>query len=120
MTATPSAVGALRGAVSRFAAGAGVADPPLADVALALTEAVTNAVVHGYRDRAQPGTVKVTACHEDHELRVVVEDHGTGCAPRTDSPGLGLGIGLITALTERVEFRPASPCGTEVHMSFNC
>lgn len=118
MPATPAAVSVLRGAVRHFASHVGVSDPPLADIGVALSEAVTNVVMHSYRADPQPGTVKVTALHAARELRIVVEDHGQGCAPRSDSPGIGLGMGLMTALASRVEFRGASPHGTEVHLCF--
>lgn len=118
MTATPEAVTTLRNAVGRFSLDTGVSDPPLADVKLAVSEAVGNVVVHGYRAAKEPGTVWVCAQRGNGELRIIVEDHGQGFAPRTDSPGLGLGVGLMSAVADRLEFRRASPCGTEVHICF--
>jgi serine/threonine-protein kinase RsbW len=116
MSATPDAVPELRRAVGGFAADLGVPDPPLADVKLAVTEAVTNVVVHSYRSDEAPGRVEVTARHNDRELRLVVADQGQGYGPRTDSPGLGLGVGLMTAIADSVEIRKGSPRGTEVHI----
>ena len=60
-------------------------------VALAVTEAVTNAVMHAYRDR-EPGTVRIFASVGDGALVVIVSDDGPGMTPRTDSPGIGLGL----------------------------
>ena len=59
----------------------------IADIALAVTEACTNAVVHAYRDSS--GTISVTASHADGAPTVTVRDHGTGMAPRVDTPGSG-------------------------------
>jgi stage II sporulation protein AB (anti-sigma F factor) len=49
----------------------------LADVKTAVSEAVTNAIVHGYAD--QPGTVRLHAVlYEDDTLKVDVIDNGRG------------------------------------------
>jgi serine/threonine-protein kinase RsbW/stage II sporulation protein AB (anti-sigma F factor) len=85
------------------------------DVRLAVSEAATNAVVHGYREG--DGELQVRAEVLDDELVVVVRDAGTGLAPRPDSPGLGLGMPLMASVTTR--FRVVSQDrGTEVHMAF--
>src|SRR5689334_21717410 len=68
-------------------------------VRLAVSEAVTNVVVHGYRD-LPPGEVTVRAEAEDAHLRVVVSDDGVGLAPRADSPGAGLGLPLIAQVAD--------------------
>src|SRR3954452_4367281 len=64
----------------------------LNDIALAVTEATTNAVLHAYRDSDEPGTVTVTAERENEHVCLYVRDEGSGLAPRVDSPGLGLGL----------------------------
>ncbi len=119
MAATPTTVATMRRAVSDFGNANAVADPPLADVAIAVSEAVTNVVMHSYRDDPAPGWVEVSASREGSELRVVVTDEGLGYGPRPDSPGIGLGMGLIASLTDHVEIRRHAPRGTEVHMCFN-
>src|SRR5881409_2081955 len=74
----------------------------LSDIKLAVTEACTNVVVHAY-DGAE-GPMQVEASLDgDQELVVVVRDEGRGIAPRTDSPGLGLGLPLIASLAESLE-----------------
>src|SRR5262245_1985690 len=93
------------------------ADPrALADVMLALSEVVTNAVVHGYRGEA--GEVRVAAEHADDELKVSVADHGGGMAPRHDSPGLGLGLPLVGRIANRVDITAEVGGGTLVSMCF--
>ena len=116
--AVPKAVPELRGEVYRFAESAGVPDPPLADLRLAVSEALTNAIVHGYREEDSAGEVQIAATLEGEELRVVVRDSGVGFKPRTDSPGLGLGLPIIHTVADSVEVRAGRP-GTELHMCFH-
>jgi serine/threonine-protein kinase RsbW len=93
------------------------ADPrAFGDVLLALSEIVTNAVVHGYRGRE--GVVRVEAEHSDHELVLSVADHGGGMAPRHDSPGLGLGLPLVGRIAKRVDITAPAGGGTRVSMCF--
>ena len=73
--ATPAAVPGVRRAVVDFAELHGVGIAP--DVALAVSEAITNAVLHAYRDHSA-GPVRVVACAEPDRLVVVVRDYGCG------------------------------------------
>ena len=77
----------------------------LSDIALAITEATTNVVLHAYRDREVPGTVTIEAEHYDDHVCLYVRDEGTGLAPRVDSPGLGLGLGLIAQVADSADVR---------------
>jgi serine/threonine-protein kinase RsbW/stage II sporulation protein AB (anti-sigma F factor) len=104
--------------VCEFADSAGVVDPPLENLRLAVSEAVTNAVIHAYRHDVEVGSVDVVADLGHEELRIVVSDHGAGFAARTDSPGAGLGLMLMKKMADGVDIRPVQPRGTAVHMSF--
>jgi anti-sigma regulatory factor (Ser/Thr protein kinase) len=87
-------------------------------VRLAVSEAVTNAVLHGYRDLPQ-GDVTVSAEAEDAHLRVVVTDDGVGLAPRPDSPGAGFGLPLIAEVADSVAVSPGRDGhGTVLSMTF--
>jgi anti-sigma regulatory factor (Ser/Thr protein kinase) len=89
-------------------------------VALAVSEAVANVVVHAYRNRAQgalPGDVQVTVSVEPDELLVVVADRGVGMTARLDSPGAGLGLRIIATLADRFEVQELSG-GTRVLLGF--
>jgi serine/threonine-protein kinase RsbW len=89
----------------------------LSDIKLAVTEACTNVVVHAYDD--QEGPLHVEASLESNqELVVIVRDEGRGIAPRTDSPGLGLGLPLIASLAESLELGRDDDQRTEVRMTF--
>ena len=86
----------------------GADDRLLDDVALAVSEACTNAVVHAYRKAAR-GTFDVAAVVEEDLVRVAVTDHGVGLQPRTDSPGLGLGLPLIASLSDSLAVKSVRP-----------
>jgi serine/threonine-protein kinase RsbW/stage II sporulation protein AB (anti-sigma F factor) len=114
--AEPANVGDLRKAVVAFAEEVGFGDT--AQIALAVSEAITNAVVHAYRDSDQVGDVRVVACNEPEKLVVVVRDYGDGMMPRADSPGLGLGLPLITTMTDELQIEAADGAGTLLRMHF--
>jgi serine/threonine-protein kinase RsbW/stage II sporulation protein AB (anti-sigma F factor) len=116
--ARPEAARIIRSEVAARARDWGVPDASIGDVKLAVTEAATNVVLHAYRDGAA-GDVGARAQVEPGRLRVVISDEGCGLAPRSDSPGLGLGLPLITAVAETVEVI-ALEQGTEIHMTFPC
>jgi serine/threonine-protein kinase RsbW/stage II sporulation protein AB (anti-sigma F factor) len=113
--ASAESVARLREAVADFAFEGGVREPWLSDIRLAVSEAVTNAVMHAFRRRAD-GTVIASVTMRDPEwLEVRVTDNGSGMAPRNDSPGIGLGLSLIRHLTDQFEHRrPPGSTGTEL------
>ena len=88
LPATPGSVGTIRNGVREFARARGGSDAVLIDLALAVTEAVTNSVVHAFIDR-EPGIVRARIQAAPDELVAVVTDNGRGMQPRADSPGSG-------------------------------
>ena len=104
---------ALRGLLS----GLDVDDDVIADIALAVTEACTNAVVHAYPS-GSAGTIQITASHVAGGLAVTVRDHGGGMSARVDTPGLGVGLPVIAAIAQSVEIGAPGGGGTEVRMQF--
>jgi serine/threonine-protein kinase RsbW len=117
--ATPDAVALARRAACAFAAKAGAAENVLKRLALAVSEAVTNAVLHAYRDAADDATVELVLEVNDDELVVLVRDRGHGLSPRFDSPGLGVGIPLMGRIADAIELRSLEVGGTEVSMRFS-
>ena len=87
-------------------------------IALAVTEACANVVVHAYRDDTAAGEMTVSLESSNDCLRAYVADDGVGMLPRLDSPGLGLGIPLISQLTDGFELRARPEGGTEICMQF--
>ena len=86
-------------------------------VRLAVSEAVSNVIVHGYRD-ASSGAFTLQVEWEDDELRITVRDEGCGMQPRADSPGAGLGLPLIANLADTFSVTAPPGGGTEVCMTF--
>jgi serine/threonine-protein kinase RsbW/stage II sporulation protein AB (anti-sigma F factor) len=117
VTARPDSVAPLRKAVVRFAAGNGASAPQRDDIALAVTEALANAVLHAYVGHDRPGVVAVDAWMRERSLEVVVCDEGNGMLPRTDSPGMGIGLTLIDRIAEQFRLEDVGP-GVRVRMTF--
>src|SRR3954451_16298918 len=101
--AEASSVGTARHSVVNWLRTHSTPDPPLSDIALVLSEAMTNAVTHAYAGHAAPGKIHVLAAVEHDEVMIMVEDHGNGLRPRPDSPGLGYGLALMVAVSKRFE-----------------
>ena len=112
-------VATVRHAVVDLATAHGIGGRPREDIALAVSEACANVVMHAYRHEAAPGSLAVDAYGDDGEFFVVVCDEGIGMAPRTDSPGLGLGLPLIATLAESLELGTGDNHQTEVRMTFD-
>jgi len=117
-TARPEEIAAARHEVRDYAERNGAASPGA--IALAVTEAITNAVVHAYVDDPEPGEIEVVVqCLPDDEgIEILVCDDGRGMMPRTDSPGLGLGLPLVATLAKRFEVQARAGGGTRVLMAF--
>ena len=117
--AHPDDIAMLRNALVRHAEGLG-ADPEVCEaVRLTVSEALTNVVQHAYLG-SDLGFMTVQAwLDEDNALVVLVLDDGHGLVPRVNSPGLGLGLGLMAQLAD--DFRIASRdggAGTAVSLRF--
>jgi serine/threonine-protein kinase RsbW/stage II sporulation protein AB (anti-sigma F factor) len=115
IVAEPASIGRMRAAVVDVAQQAGLEDT--GGLALAVTEAMANVVLHAYRDSG-PGDMRVVACDEPDRLVVVVRDYGEGMRPRPDSPGLGMGLPLISQMTDDLQIEAAQETGTLLRMHF--
>jgi serine/threonine-protein kinase RsbW len=115
--ALPEHVGPARRAAVAYARDHGITDT--VDLAIAVSEALTNAVEHAYVDAAASGEVQLTVQrHLDDGLEVEVRDDGRGVKPRPDSPGAGLGLPLMATAAERLEIERRPGGGTRVRMVF--
>jgi serine/threonine-protein kinase RsbW len=115
--ARPEHVSAARRAASVAARRAGAENGILDAVRLAVSEAVSNVVVHSYR-HVKRGEFTMAVEWEDDLLRVTVRDHGCGMQPRMDSPGAGLGLPLIASLSDSFSVSQPPEGGTELCMTF--
>jgi serine/threonine-protein kinase RsbW len=119
LTNRPQNVALVRQAISGLAGAVGLEESLLADVKTAVSEACNNVVLHAYPDG--DGPLEVYACPDGTTLEIVVRDQGEGIQPRQPEPEAamhGVGLSLIQALTERVEFVGGLGEGTEVRMAF--
>ena len=116
--AVPETVPLARRALAAVAAAAGAAGERLDEIRLAVSEALTNAVVHAYRD-GETGHLHVTAAVASGELWVLIGDDGRGLHAWNDSQGLGIGLSLISGLSDDFAIVTRGSGGTEVQMRFD-
>lgn len=116
--AEPTRVADIRRDVANVAAVFGADETVLLRINLAVSEAATNAVLHAYRGGAEAGDVRVLVQHGKEFLDVFICDTGVGMSPRADSPGLGLGLGLMAHEAHHFQIRSMPAGGTEVALRF--
>jgi stage II sporulation protein AB (anti-sigma F factor) len=89
---------------------------------IAVTEAASNCVLHGYGEDATGKTYMVEASVLDDAIVIVVHDCGVGITSQSESavpvPGRGLGLGLIHALADLADVSSQPGKGTRVVMHF--
>jgi anti-sigma regulatory factor (Ser/Thr protein kinase) len=107
-----------RRALTAVAAAAGATGERLEEIRLAVSEALTNAVVHAYRN-GESGRFHVTAAVAAGELWVLIGDDGRGLHAWNDSRGLGIGLSLISGLSDDFSIVTRASGGTEVQMRFD-
>ena len=117
--------GFARAAVAAFAAQLDPAVDELADLRTAVSEAVTNAIVHAYPQRLGTVTLSVKL-YDNGKIRVIVRDRGQGIPdvekamePLFTTGGeerSGLGFSVMESLTDRLSVRSAPDKGTTVTM----
>ena len=118
--------GFARSALSAFAAQADPTLDELADVKTAVSEAVTNCIVHAYANTIGPITL-TAALYEDGTLRVAVADKGCGIPdvskamePLFTTGGAeraGLGLAVMESFMDSIKVRSAPGKGTRVTLS---
>jgi serine/threonine-protein kinase RsbW len=120
LPASAASVPVARRAARAYATAAGCGDTD--GVALAVTEAATNVVLHAYIDQATPGLLELHGRRDAGDVVISVQDTGRGLLPRLDSPGLGVGLAMMQHFAAEVTFvgPPQRPRGTEVRLVFPC
>jgi serine/threonine-protein kinase RsbW len=86
------------------------------DMRLAVTEACTNVVRHAYS--GGDGTIDVIVRPDGDALEVTVSDTGRGLGTSPDTGGPGLGLPMISALADAVEFDRGNGRGSRLVMRF--
>lgn len=106
-----------RNDVVAFAVRRGATQAQVDAIRLAVSEAVSNAVLHAY-DGKGSGDIHVTAEIAEQELWVLIADDGCGFQAPARNPGLGWGLPLIAHMSERLEIAERADGGTEIRMRF--
>ena len=114
-----------RTAVACFAAQMDPTLNELEDIKTAVSEAVTNAIVHGYPNTLGKVMVKARIC-EGNVLEVTVKDHGRGIPdveqarrPMFTTGGeerSGMGFTIMESFMTNLEIQSKPGKGTTVHM----
>ena len=97
----------------------------LNDVKTAVSEAVTNAIVHGYEEKG--GTIWLEAALENQRLYVDIKDNGVGIediskamqplyTTKPEGERSGLGFAFMEAFMDEVKVESTLGNGTTVHM----
>jgi serine/threonine-protein kinase RsbW len=120
LPAEPQSVPLGRHAVQDLAARAGFDEQDQWRVGLAVTEALSNAIMHAYRGEPEPSRQRLhlLAEYDAQALVVTVLDDGVGLSPRSDSPGLGVGLALIATNADDVDIETRPGGGTSVQLTF--
>lgn len=112
-----------RVAVSSFASSLDPTVEELSDIKTAVSEAVTNAIVHGYREKM--GKIYITAVITDKNIiKIRIRDNGVGIEdikkarePLFTTLGgerAGLGFAVMESFMDKVKVRSAPGRGTTV------
>ena len=123
LSCVPSNVGVARIAVATFAASLDFTVPDLEELKVAVSEAVSNSVLHAYP--GGDGDVTVTAYLDGEGLVVEVEDQGAGIPDlaKAREPGyttapdhMGLGLSFMESFTDDLSISSSPGAGTKVRM----
>ena len=97
----------------------------LADIKTAVSEAVTNAIIHGYEDKT--GVVKIVCKIKENELEIQISDNGKGIENvemakqplYTTRPNLersGMGFTIMESFMDSIEIESILGIGTKITM----
>lgn len=111
--------------IAAFITGTNPTLEEVSDVKTAVSEAVTNAIIHGYEN--QEGMVRMKACVTGREVYIEITDFGKGIldikqamAPMfTTKPGeerSGMGFSFMEAFMDRIEVQSTYGQGTVIKM----
>lgn len=111
--------------IAAFAAQLDPTIEELADIKTAVSEAVTNCIIHAYENRI--GIVKMSAKLKDNEVIIEISDHGKGIENiemakeplYTTKPNLersGMGFTIMESFMDNVEIDSVLGLGTKIIM----
>lgn len=96
----------------------------LTDVKTAVSEAVTNSIIHGYENRPEE-IVKIEAIIEDNEVTIIIEDNGSGIedvnrareplyTSRPDLERSGMGFTVMESFMDSLQVESEKGEGTRI------
>lgn len=123
MASRPDSVGMCRLAVAHFAGILGFSMAEIEELKVAVSEAVTNAVIHGYG--GGPGTILLALRELDGGLAIEVRDEGVGIRDirkarqpsySQDPERMGLGFVFMESFTDDLRVESEVGRGTRIVM----
>lgn len=125
--ATPNSVGFLRSVVGAFVAQVNPSMDTISDIKTAVSEAVTNVVVHAYNNK-NVGEISVFAKLKDKTLHIEICDNGIGIADvdkaltefytsKSEEERSGLGFTIMQSFMDNLSVTSTPEKGTRVQMS---
>lgn len=113
-------------AVAAFASQLDPTIEELADIKTAVSEAVTNSIIHGYDNKQ--GIVKISAKLKENEIIIEISDKGKGIENvdtakeplYTTKPNLersGMGFTIMESFMDQIEVQSVLGLGTKITMS---
>jgi serine/threonine-protein kinase RsbW len=109
-------VGRMRRAAAATAAELGLSGVALEHFELAVSEALTNVVLHAYHGRHGPMSMEVE--RDDDVVRVTVADEGDGMGTQAENRGLGLGLGILASAADCCQIRTRRGHGMQITLGF--
>lgn len=117
-----------RVAVAAFAAQLDPTIEELADIKTAVSEAVTNSIIHGYEDKQ--GIIKIVSRLKENKIIIEISDNGKGIEDIeaakeplfTTKPNLersGMGFTIIESFMDSMKIESILGLGTKVTMTKN-
>jgi len=118
--------GFARVAVASFASQLDPTMDEITDVKTAISEAVTNSIIHGYENR-KDGIITIQAFIKDRELKVIVSDNGIGIenielamqplyTSRPDIERSGMGFTVMKSFMDYLDVESEKNKGTKIIM----
>ena len=116
----------IRGVVGAFCVSINPTIEQINDIKTAVSEAVTNCVVHGYK--ALKGNIFVDATLFDNQVEIIIEDFGIGIedvnkamqpffTTKPDEERSGMGFTVMQAFMDKVEISSQIGKGTKISMT---
>ncbi len=124
----PANVAFARVSVAAFASQLDFTLNDLEEIKVAVSEAVTNSIVHGYKNKTDEKII-VSVKIEKNKLHIIIEDYGKGIedieealkpAYSSDPERMGLGFSFMQSFSDGFKIESSPNAGTKVYMIKNC